>query len=111
MWIKYPTSDLTILNMLMGIMGLLHSASVIIMLPIVIGERRITITLYAWAGGVNAYNSLRLLQHSSDIQNVITLWCTMNVFGLVRFQLAGEYYCTALVLTGASLCMMLQDLP
>eukprot|EP00953_Heterococcus_sp_UTEX-ZZ885_P024384 13341-Heterococcus_DN1.PRE.1 len=114
MWIKYPTSDLTILNMLMGIMGLVHSASVIIMLPIVIGERRITIPLYAWAGGVNAYNSLRLLQHPGDIQNVITLWCTMNVFVLVRFQLAGEaltYYCTALVLTGASLCMMLQDLP
>lgn len=88
LWIAYPTRDLTGPNILMGIAGCVHSISVFTMLPIVIGERRITIPLYAWAGGVNLYNAIKLLANPKSLFLAIRLWDTINVFVLVRFQLA-----------------------
>lgn len=54
-------------------------------------RRNCTYLITAWAGGVNCYNAVKLLRDPSDLHQAITLWCTVNVFVLVRVQLASSH--------------------
>eukprot|EP00406_Dinophysis_acuminata_P039339 CAMPEP_0179355718 /NCGR_PEP_ID=MMETSP0797-20121207/77517_1 /TAXON_ID=47934 /ORGANISM="Dinophysis acuminata, Strain DAEP01" /LENGTH=598 /DNA_ID=CAMNT_0021070873 /DNA_START=23 /DNA_END=1819 /DNA_ORIENTATION=+ len=67
-----------------GACGVIHSITVMGVLNQVMGERRITIPLYAMAGVVNAYNSVYLI-HDPSLERVFLLWGSVNTFVFVRF--------------------------
>jgi len=65
--------------------GLIHSITVTIISPKVMGERRITFPLYVSAGLVNFVNSILLLIYP-DIEHVFQLWGSVNTFIFVRLH-------------------------
>merc|ERR1711904_472720 len=71
--------------------ALLHSATVFAMVRNVMGEKRITIPLYASAAIVNVVNAGRLLMEPT-LAHAFWLWGSMNVFIFVRAQIAALYF-------------------
>lgn len=68
-----------------GVAMLIHCLTVFLVLPKVMGERRITMPLYLGAGLINLYNAIQLLV-TPNLANAFFLWGSVNVFIFVRFQ-------------------------
>ncbi len=66
--------------------GLVHSITVAIISPKVMGERRITFPLYVCAGLVNFVNSIILILYP-DIKHAFLLWGSVNTFIFVRLHI------------------------
>lgn len=66
-----------------GGVTVLHSITVLAVLPKVMGEKRITIPAYFGAGVVNAVNAITLLYNPS-LQNAFLVWGSVNTFVYVR---------------------------
>lgn len=69
---------------ILAVCGVVHALTTAGLLNQVMGERRITIPLYAAAGIVNLINSIDLLIDPS-LANAFQLWGSMNTFIFVRF--------------------------
>merc|ERR1712004_408465 len=72
------------LYLVLAASGIIHSLTVMGLLNQVMGERRITIPLYAMAGGVNAFNSIYLILDPS-LARVFLLFGSVNTFVFVRY--------------------------
>lgn len=65
--------------------GILHSITVTLISPKVMGERRITFPLYVSAGIVNFVNSILLILYP-NIKHAFLLWGSINTFIFVRLH-------------------------
>lgn len=65
--------------------GIIHSITVTIISPKVMGERRITFPLYVSAGIVNFVNSILLILYP-NIKHAFLLWGSVNTFIFVRLH-------------------------
>merc|ERR1712232_1262703 len=68
-----------------AVVGMIHALTTVGLLNQVMGERRITIPMYACMGFINAMNSLDLFLDPS-LAKAFRLWGSMNTFILVRLS-------------------------
>merc|ERR1712176_1238906 len=94
----------------MGVMACLHTATVLQIVPHVMGEKRITVPVYFGAGLINLHNGIILLLNPS-LRNAFLLWGSMNTFvyhrvlvvGLMFSDLDWELLYTYAILAAASI--------
>ena len=71
---------------ILGVFTLVHTFTVFFVLSRVMGEKRITIPLYLFAGVVNGINAAELLADPT-LKNAFLVWGSMNIFVFVRWQI------------------------
>jgi hypothetical protein len=75
-----------VLYYVLGFTTIVHSYTVLLAVPKVMGERRLTIPLYTVAGMLNFANAIILINEPT-LQNAFLVWGSVNTFILVRLYL------------------------
>jgi hypothetical protein len=75
-----------VLYYVLGFTTIVHSYTVLLAVPKVMGERRLTIPLYTLAGMLNFGNAIILINEPT-LQNAFLVWGSVNTFIIVRLYL------------------------